>query len=178
MDVGLLILRLVVGALFVGHGTQKLFGWFGGHGPEGTASFLESLGYRPGLPMALLAGLSETSGGLLLASGFLTPLGVAAIIGMMTNAILAVHAKNGMWNTEGGVEFPLTLIAAAAAVAFTGAGRYSIDRVLGLNFSGVLYGVDAVVLGIAVALIIYSLRQMQLRRVATTPEGDEARKAA
>jgi putative oxidoreductase len=178
MDVGLLILRLVVGMLFVGHGTQKLFGWFGGHGPEGTGSYLDSLGYRPGRPMAVLAGLSETGGGLLLALGFLTPLGAAAIIGMMTNAILAVHAKNGMWNTDGGSEFPLTLIAAATAVVFTGPGRYSIDRALGLDFSGVVYGIDAVVLGIAGALIIFGWRQMQLRRSTVVPEREEARKAA
>src|SRR5205085_8099803 len=88
MDVGMLILRLVVGALFIGHGTQKLFGWFQGHGLEGTAGFMESLGYRPGKRYAALGGLAEAGGGALLVLGLLTPLAAALIVGMMLNAIL------------------------------------------------------------------------------------------
>jgi len=91
MEVGLLVVRVVVGVLVAAHGAQKLFGWFGGHGLDGTAGFLESMGYRPGRPMALAAGLGELGGGALLAAGLLTPLGVAAVIGAAL-AILALRA--------------------------------------------------------------------------------------
>src|SRR5436190_19282313 len=120
MNFGLFILRVVVGGLFIGHGTQKLFGWFGGHGPEGVGRFLDSLGYQPGRRMAVLTGLAEAGGGALFAIGLLTPLGAAAIIGVMVNAIVAVHMKNGVWNDNGGVELPTVYSTAATAVAFVG----------------------------------------------------------
>src|SRR5205823_5009953 len=104
MDFGLLILRVVVGALFIGHGTQKLFGWFEGHGLEGTAGFMHSLGYRPGKRYAAIGGLAEAGGGLLLVLGLLTPLAAVLIVGMMLNAILSVHLENGVWATNGGYE--------------------------------------------------------------------------
>jgi putative oxidoreductase len=94
MAIGLLVLRVIVGLLFVGHGTQKLFGWFGGHGPDGTAAFLGSLGYRPSRRMALVAGVAETLGGAMLTLGFLTPVACAAIIGVMVNATVAMHLRN------------------------------------------------------------------------------------
>ena len=104
MEFGLLVLRLVVGALFIGHGTQKLFGWFDGHGVEGTGGFMESLGYRPGKRYALLGGVAEAGGGLLLFLGLLTPLAAAAIIGMMINAIFAVHGLTAAQLALAGVE--------------------------------------------------------------------------
>src|SRR3982751_2357225 len=119
------VLRALIGGLFIGHGTQKLFGWFGGHGIAGTGGFFESLGYRPGKPHATLAGLTEAGGGLLLALGLFTPLAAAALIGVMVNAIGAVHWPNGLWVTEGGVEYPLVLAAVACALAFTGPGDVS-----------------------------------------------------
>jgi putative oxidoreductase len=100
----MLLLRIVVGLLFVGHGTQKLFGWFGGHGREGTARFFGSLGYRPPETMAVVGGLVETTGGLLLLLGLFTPFGSALIVGMMVAAILSVHAPKGIWNENGGLE--------------------------------------------------------------------------
>jgi putative oxidoreductase len=133
MSIGLLILRFVVGLLLVGHGTQKLFGWFGGGGRAATARSLDSLGYRPGHLMAVASGSAETLGGLSVALGFLTPLGAAAIIGQMLNAMLSVHVKNGLWNTKGGIEFPLTNATVATALAFAGPGIYSIDHAIGLN---------------------------------------------
>src|SRR5205085_1331559 len=102
MNIGLFVLRIVVGGLFIGHGAQKLFGWFGGGGLKGTGQMYDKIGFRPGRRMAMLAGASEFGGGALLVLGFLSPLGSAAIIGMMTAAILAVHLPNGMWNTNGG----------------------------------------------------------------------------
>src|SRR5438105_5448326 len=97
MSIGLFILRLVVGGLFFGHGTQKLFGWFGGHGPEGTGQFFESIGLRPGRRHATAAGATEAGGGTLLALGFLTPAAAAALIGTMFTAIQKVHFAKGPW---------------------------------------------------------------------------------
>jgi putative oxidoreductase len=92
---GLLLLRLFVGLAFVGHGTQKLFGWFGGYGPQGTGGFFASQGYRAGVLMAIAAGVCEAGGGALLALGFLTPLACALIAVVMINAIGAVTFKRG-----------------------------------------------------------------------------------
>jgi len=166
MDVGLLILRLVVGALFVGHGTQKLFGWFGGGGLQGTGQFYGSAGYRPGVPMAMLAGASEAGGGVLLVFGLLTPLGAAAIIGVMVNATFAVHWKNGLWNTNGGFELPLVMAASAAALAFTGPGRWSLDRAFGWRLFGVPWGLGAVLVGMATAGLVLGWRSAMMSREA------------
>src|SRR5882757_7128941 len=102
MDTGLLLLRIVVGLLLAGHGAQKLFGWFGGHGLEGTGGFFHGLGYRPGKAFAFVAGLSEFGGGLLLALGLFTPLAGAIIIGTMFNVITSVHSDKGPWAQNGG----------------------------------------------------------------------------
>ncbi|MDM5336286.1 DoxX family protein [Fictibacillus enclensis] len=127
LDLGLLIIRIVVGLLFVGHGAQKLFGWFGGHGLKGTAGWLESIGVKPGYTMAVFAAIAEFGGGLLFAAGLVTWLGAAAIIVTMLFAIVKVHGANGLWSTAGGYEYNLVLIAVALGVAFTGAGAYSLD---------------------------------------------------
>ncbi|MGK9253302.1 DoxX family protein [Paenibacillus sp. P22] len=129
-DTGILILRVVAGLLFAAHGTQKLFGWFGGYGIKGTAGWLESLGAKPGVLMAVLAGLSELLGGLLLALGLWVWIAAALIIIPMLVAIAKVHGANGIWATSNGYEYNLVLIAIALAVAFTGAGAYSIDAIL------------------------------------------------
>jgi putative oxidoreductase len=122
MAIGLLILRVVVGALFVGHGVQKLFGWFGGPGLEGATGFMRSLGYRNARVAAVAAGLTETASGLLLASGFITPLAVAGVIGVMVNAAATVHRHNGLWNANGGFELPLVYTVIAASLAFHRSG--------------------------------------------------------
>ncbi|HEX6714735.1 MAG TPA: DoxX family protein [Thermoleophilaceae bacterium] len=110
------VLRVLIGGLFVGHGTQKLFGWFGGHGLEGTAGFFESLGLKPGKRTATAAGLAEAGGGVLLATGAALPLAGAALTGTMTTAIRHVHAPKGPWSTDGGWEYNAVLIAATLAV--------------------------------------------------------------
>src|SRR5436305_9874707 len=138
MDFGLLVLRLVVGALFIGHGTQKLLGWFGGYGLEGTGGFMETLGYRPGKRYAVLGGISEAGGGLLLVLGLLTPLAAAAIIGMMINAIFAVHIENGVWAQNNGYEFPLVMAIAAGAIALGDGGALAVDKMVGLNLGGLI----------------------------------------
>ena len=136
MNLGLLVIRLVVGLLFVGHGTQKLFGWFGGHGREGTGQFFDALGLRPGRHHALAAGVAEAGGGLLLALGLVTPLAAAAITAVMTTAILTVHGAKGIWNSNGGFEFNLVLLAAAFAITGVGAGAWSLDHALSLDVAG------------------------------------------
>jgi putative oxidoreductase len=124
------VLRGVIGGLFVGHGTQKLFGWFDGHGLEGTAGFFETLGLRPGKRHATAAGLAEAGGGALLALGALTPLSTSVLSATMVTAIRKVHAKNGPWVTGGGYEYNLVLIAALTALAETGPGAASVDGAL------------------------------------------------
>jgi putative oxidoreductase len=147
MNIGLLILRIVVGGLFAGHGAQKLFGWFGGHGLENTGGFFESIGFRPGKAFALLAGAGEFGGGLLLALGLVVPAATLLLTGVMASAIAAVHWRKGVWNSDGGIEFPLTLATVAFAVAAIGPGRYSLDRAIGLDWHGAWWALGAVALG-------------------------------
>jgi putative oxidoreductase len=128
MKLGLTLLRMIVGALFFGHGTQKLFGWFGGHGLDGTAGFFEGkLGLKPGKRHATLAGASEAIGGALLTIGALTPVAAGLITGTMITAIRKVHAPNGPWVTQGGYEYNAVLIAAVLALTADGPGRPSVD---------------------------------------------------
>ncbi|MCT1399794.1 DoxX family protein [Paenibacillus sp. p3-SID867] len=130
IDIGLLLLRLVVGLSFMAHGAQKLFGWFGGYGPKGTGGWMESVGIKPGVAIAVLSGLMELVGGLLFAVGFLTVLGAALITLTMLSAIVKVHGRNGYWSTANGYEYNLLLIAVAVALALTSAGAYSLDAVI------------------------------------------------
>lgn len=125
-----LILRVLVGGLFIGHGTQKLFGWFGGHGLEGTGGFFEQLGLRPGKRHARAAGTAETLGGLLIMLGALTPVGATVVSSIMITAIRKVHASKGPWVTEGGWEYNAVLIAAMTALVEAGPGPLSVDEAL------------------------------------------------
>ncbi|MFD3695518.1 DoxX family membrane protein [Streptomyces sp. NPDC058646] len=127
-DVGLLLLRVVLGLTMAAHGSQKLFGWFGGGGISGTGQFFTASGYPAGDAMAVLAGLTETLGGLALALGLLTPLAAAALVGTLVNAI-AVHGTGAFFAPKG-IEYELLLTAGAAALALTGPGRYAADRFL------------------------------------------------
>ncbi|MEP7035052.1 MAG: DoxX family protein [Dermatophilaceae bacterium] len=154
MNTGLLVLRLVLGLLLVGHGSQKLFGYFGGPGLDGAGGFLHSLGFRPGRPMAIVAGTSEAGAGLLLAIGLFTPLASAAIIGTLLVAGSAHWAK-GLWGQNGGYETPLLHATGAAALAFTGPGAYSLDKAFGLSaLAGNIWGVGAVAVGVASGLAV------------------------
>jgi putative oxidoreductase len=130
VSLGLLIIRLVIGVLFIGHGAQKLFGWFGGHGLKGTGGWFESIGMKPGVTMALLAGLAELVGGVLFALGLLTPLAAILIAATMFMAILKVHGQNGIWATSNGYEYNLTLLAVAIGIALIGPGQYALDAIL------------------------------------------------
>ncbi|MFB7141789.1 DoxX family protein [Gottfriedia sp. NPDC056225] len=130
INIGLLIIRLVIGLLFVGHGAQKLFGWFGGYGLKGTGGWFDSIGMKPGVTIALFAGLAELIGGILFALGLFTPLAGIIIAGTMVMAIIKVHAPNGLWATSNGYEYNLTLVAVAIGVALIGPGQYALDTFL------------------------------------------------
>ena len=148
MDLALLVLRLVVGLGFAAHGAQKLFGAFGGAGIDGTARGFEQLGLRPGRLHAVGAGTAEFAGGLLIALGLVTPFAAAMLIAVMTSAVLTVHARNGFFNTNNGFEYNLALVAVAFALAGIGAGRWSLDHVLGLDLRGTGWALGALAIGV------------------------------
>jgi putative oxidoreductase len=149
MHLGLFVLRLVVGGLFVGHGAQKLFGSFGGHGLEGTSRHFEAIGLRPGRHQALAAGLSEFLGGGLLALGLLTPIATMVLIAVMTAAVVTVHYAKGLWAGNGGYEYNLVMAAAAFALAGVGPGHWSLDHAIGLSDHGVVWALGALAAGLA-----------------------------
>ena len=148
MNIGLLLLRLTVGLTLAAHGSQKLFGWFGGPGLNGTGQFFEMLGLRPGRRQALLAGLAETIGGLLLAVGFVTPLAVAAVLTVMVVAVFSVHIHRGFFVHNGGYEYNLVLAVAALMLSLTGPGSLSIDAFLNYNHGGAVWGLAAFLVGV------------------------------
>jgi putative oxidoreductase len=134
VDVGILLIRVLFGAAMAAHGAQKLLGWFGGYGLKGTGGFFEGLGFRPGTAFAAAAGFSEMGGGTLLTLGLLTPFGAAAVLSAMLVAMVSVHVKNGFFAMVNGIEMPFLYAAAALGLAFTGAGAFSLDALLGLTF--------------------------------------------
>ena len=133
LSLGLLLARLVFGLAMAAHGSQKLFGWFGGYGLAGSGGFFEGLGFRPGKRFAMAAGLSEFGGGLLIALGLLGPVGSALVLSVMLVAAVTVHLKNPFFAGTNGVEVPLLYAASAVALALTGPGTYSVDPKLGLE---------------------------------------------
>jgi putative oxidoreductase len=135
MDSGLLLARVVLGLLMAAHGSQKLFGWFGGYGLAGTGGFMESLGFRPGKLFAAAAGGTELVAGVLVALGLLGPLGSALIVSVMIVAMATVHWPNGVFAQNNGIEVPLLYAVGAIAIGLIGNGAYSLDAVLGLTWS-------------------------------------------
>ncbi|HEY5091300.1 MAG TPA: DoxX family protein [Polyangia bacterium] len=148
MNLALLVLRVVTGLLFAGHGAQKLFGILGGNGVDGTAAFFEKIGLRPGRLHAIAAGSAEFGGGLFIAGGLLTPFAAAALIGVMTAAVITVHGRNGVWVTENGFEYNLVLAAVVFALAGVGAGSWSLDHALGLDVAGAAWALGALAVGL------------------------------
>ncbi|MFF4755683.1 DoxX family protein [Streptomyces sp. NPDC002514] len=171
-DLGLLLLRLGTGGVLAAHGTQKLFGWFGGPGIARTGQAMESMGYAPGRASATAAGLAEAGGGALLALGLATPAAGAAAAGAMAGAS-AVHAPNGFFAQEGGYEFAASLGLASAGLAVAGPGRLSLDRAFGDVFNRgwmvpVALGVTA-----AVTAAVVGARNCRVRRTAEEAAGEQ-----
>ncbi|MET8773134.1 DoxX family membrane protein [Streptomyces sp. NPDC004658] len=168
-DLGLLLLRLSTGGVLAAHGAQKLFGWFGGHGLEGTGQYMESIGYAPGKASATAAGLAEAGGGALLALGLATPAAGAAAAGGMAGAA-AVHMPHGFFAQEGGYEHAATLGLAAAGLAVAGPGRLSLDHALGHVFDrGWMVPVALGVTAAATAVVVGARN----RRVRQRAEGEQ-----
>jgi len=148
MDLALLALRVVVGALFAGHGAQKLFGVFGGGGLQGTAGMFDQIGLRPGWLHARVAGTAEFLGGLLIALGLFTPFAAAVLIGVMTAAVITVHLPNGIWNTNKGYEYNLVMATVVFALSGVGAGAWSLDNAFGFGLHGTGWALGALLVGL------------------------------
>lgn len=160
VDVGILVIRVLFGLAIAAHGAQKVFGWFGGYGLKGTGGFFEGLGFRPGVAFAAAAGLSELGGGILLTLGFFTPFGAAAVLAAMLVAMVSVHLKNGFFAMANGIELAFLYAVAVLGVAFSGAGAFSLDALLGLAFLSAPY----LVVGILVLAVIGAALTLALRR--------------
>jgi putative oxidoreductase len=169
LDVGLLALRVGVGGTLFAHGAQKLFGWFGGHGLDATAGAFDGMGFKPAKPSAAIAGVSE-AGGILIALGAATPVAAAGAVGAMIGAA-AVHKPAGFFATSGGYEYPATLGLAAAALALTGPGKYSVDAALGHRFNTSRLAIGALAAAGAGAGFVVARRQKAVAAAAAnTPE--------
>lgn len=162
-DQGLLLARLVLGLLMAGHGAQKAFGWFGGHGLAGVSGFFESLGFRPGRPFAIAAAYGELASGLLIALGFLGPIGPAIMLSVMIVAAVSVHWRNGLFVTSNGIEVPLIYAALAVTLALTGPGSLSLDTALGLSS----LWTPLVTLGALILAVAGGVANLALRRTTT-----------
>ena len=154
MNLGIAAFRGIVGSLFIGHGTQKLFGWFDGPGLDATAGGFEQMGLRPGRRHAAAAGLTEAVGGALLAVGALTPVAASMLTGVMTTAIRKVHAPNGPWVTSGGWEYNAVIIAGLAGLVEVGPGRPSVDAALFPRLKGPVLAALAVGSGVAGSYLV------------------------
>jgi putative oxidoreductase len=174
MKLFILVTRLILGGLFFGHGSQKLFGWFGGYGPDGTGGFFESLGLRPGRQHAMTAGAAEAGGGALLAAGFATPAAAAAITGVMSTAIHTVHRPNGPWVTDNGWEYPAVIIGTVLTIAEAGPGPVSLDAAFGTERKGPGWALAALIAGVGGAAVL--LRDWE--RPAPEPEPEPEPEAA
>lgn len=173
MHVGRLAARAVIGGLFIGHGTQKLFGWFGGPGLEGTEGMMRSLRMYPPRRNAIAAGATEAGAGALLVAGLATPAATAALTGVMTTAIRTVHLPNGVWNANGGYELNATMIAALTALAETGPGALSLDAALGRKTHGPWWAVASLACGVAASAATIALGRSQAPPPAPAPEVTE-----
>ena len=167
MKLFILVARVLLGGLFFGHGAQKLFGWFGGYGPDGTGGFFESLGVKPGRQHAMAAGASEMGGGALLAAGLATPAAAAAITGVMTTALRTVHQPNGPWISENGWEYTAVVIAAVLTIVEVGPGPVSLDAAFGTEHTGPGWALAALVAGVGGSTLL--LRDWE--RPAPAPDG-------
>lgn len=172
-DLGLLALRAAVGGVLIAHGTQKLFGWFGGGGLEGTAKAMEHMGFEPGHQSALASGLGEAGGGALLVAGLATPAAGSIVAGTMAGAI-SVHAPSGFFAMGGGYEYPALLGACGLALGLSGAGCYSLDHLTRHRFDGAGLGLLAFAASAVGAAAVVARRQDVVRRREARAADDEA----
>lgn len=165
---GLLIARVVLGALMVAHGGQKLFGWLGGYGLKGTAGFFEQIGFRPGILFATAASVGEITSGVLVALGLFGPVGPALMIAVMLVAALSVHLGHGLFAATNGVEVPLLYAAGALGLALVGPGRFSLDAALGIT----AWWTPALTFAVLAAGVLGGLANLSARKLpaAATPE--------
>src|SRR5882672_11107921 len=164
VSIGLLFVRVAVGLMMAAHGTQKLFGWFGGYGLQKTGEFFTQLGFRPGRSFAAAASLSEIASGLLVALGLFGPIGPALMVSVMIVAAVSVHWGQGLLATTNGIELPLLYAAAGFGLALTGPGPYSLDAWLGISAPWTAAATVAV-LGVG---ILGGFASLALRRPPTT----------
>ncbi|MDH6138948.1 MULTISPECIES: DoxX family protein [Kitasatospora] len=164
-DLGLLVLRAAVGGVLFSHGTQKLFGWFGGGGLEGTAKAMESMGFKPGGQSALAAGLGEAGGGALLVAGLATPVAGPVVAGTMAGAA-SVHFPHGFFVTKGGYEYPALLGVCGLALGIAGPGRYSLDELTGNAFNRSVLGALSFAAAAAGAYAVVTKRERAVREAA------------
>jgi len=162
IDIGLLVLRVLVGLVLAAHGAQKLFGWFGGPGMKGFTGGMARMGLKPAPFWGLLGGLGEFGGGLLLALGLLNPLGALGVMGAMEMAIALAHWSKGFWNSKGGYEFPLVLFGTSATLGLVGPGTYSLDAMLGTALPTWVFWAGLV----GVALVVSYALSLTRQRVA------------
>lgn len=173
LSLGLLLLRLGCGLTLAAHGSQKLFGWFGGSGFVKQREGMAKQGYKPALLWACLVILGEVGGGLSLALGFLTPLGAAGAVGAMFMAIFKVHWKNGFWNAKRGIEFPLALLTMAVALGLAGPGDYALDALLKIALpTPLLFGI------LAAAAVLVDVVGLLMTRPAAAPAPSSAQPSA
>lgn len=173
MSAGLLILRVIGGLIIAAHGAQKLFGWFNGPGFAKQRQGQERMGFRPGWLWASLVVLGELGGGLSVALGFLTPLGAAGMVGAMFMAIFKAHWKNGFFNSNRGIEFPLSLLTIATGIGLAGPGPYSMDALFKLNLP-----TPALFLALVAAAIIVDIIGLSISRPAPAPAAEPAARAS
>ena len=169
MRIGPLAARAVIGGLFVGHGTQKLFGWFGGPGLDGTEQMMGALDMRPTKANALAAGISETAGGALLIAGAATPLAASSLIGTMITAIRKVHQQNGVWAAEGGWEYNAVLVTALVSLIDSGPGEISVDAAVGRDQWGPGWAIAGLLLGAAASSAAIELGKNSPSATDATP---------
>jgi putative oxidoreductase len=175
MSVGPLIVRVVIGSLFVGHGMQKLAGWFGGAGIEGTEKMMDALDLHPSRRNAVASGATEAVCGGMLVAGLATPVAAAGLVGTMVTAIRTVHWRNGLWNSNRGWEYNAVLIASLFALVEAGPGPVSMDAARGRVRSGFGWAFGAIAAGAAASTAIVELGHRNARaRKAATPDAAAA----